>query len=85
MIIFPTMTEESIRGEEIYKISHGNYAPGEQKSRDYKWYVDPNSTRFGVKGGTIAFNGVSTAIAEVLKGSVGEENALLNQKKVSFN
>ena len=80
-VIFPLLTAESLAGEEIYKRSHNNYAAGEQKSRNYKWYVDPVTTRFGVRGDTIAFNGVSKNIADVLKGA-GENPSIINTKTV---
>lgn len=74
-------TEE---GNDIYKRSHGSYAPGEQKRRGYNWSVDPHNTVFGRKGDTIAFNGVSKNIADVLKGpnNPAEEAPVVNLKKV---
>jgi len=80
-IIFPQLSEEQVKGDEIYKRSHGNFAPGEQRNRGYKWHVDPTTTRFGVKGDTLAFNGVSKNIADVLKGA-GENPSVINTKKV---
>ena len=68
---------------ELYKRSHGNFAPGEQKKRDYIWNIDPNQTRFGRKGDTIAFNGVSTNVLEVLQGSSSiPQPPVVNNKKV---
>ena len=32
---------------EMYKRTHGNFAPGEQKLRDYNWKFDPATHRFG--------------------------------------
>lgn len=80
-IIFPDLTAEQIEGEEIYRRSHGFSYPGEQKNRGYKWYVDPTTTRFGVKGDTIALNGVSKSIADVLRGA-GDTPSVVNTKKV---
>lgn len=80
-VIFPDVSEEQIEGEEIYRRSHGFSYPGEQKNRGYKWYVDPVTTRFGVKGDTIALNGVSKNIADVLKGA-GDNPSVINIKKV---
>lgn len=79
--IWPVISEEQIAGEEIYKRSHGNYAPGEQKNRNYKWYVDPVTTRFGIAGENIALNGVSRDVAEVLSGA-GETQSIINTKQV---
>ena len=31
----------------MYRKTHGNFAPGEQKKRDYEWNLDPNAHRFG--------------------------------------
>eukprot|EP00605_Chrysophyceae_sp_TOSAG23-4_P000249 GSChrysophyteH1.ASY1.ANO1.286.1 assembled CDS len=80
-IIWPEVNAEQIEGEEIYKRSHNNYAPGEQKNRGYKWYVDPVTTRFGVGGKNIALNGVSKDVAEVLSGA-GETKSIINTKQV---
>jgi hypothetical protein len=72
-------------GIDLYKRSHGSYAPGEQRRRDYKWNVDPDRTRFGAKGDTIAFNGVSKNIADVLNNSANlTKSSVVNTKKVSL-
>ena len=31
----------------MYRKTHGNYAPGEQKNRDYDWKFNPNGHIFG--------------------------------------
>jgi len=31
----------------LYRKTHGNFAPGEQKERDYQWNFDPKEHRFG--------------------------------------
>jgi hypothetical protein len=31
----------------MYRKTHGNFGPGEQRSRDYKWTVPKDSFRFG--------------------------------------
>ena len=77
------MTEEVLKGEDIYIRSHGSYRPGEQKDRHYNWPVDPTTTRFGAKGDNIAFNGVSKNIADVLKPSEEYSN-VLSAKKVTL-
>ena len=55
-LIFPKDTEylagdaETSDAHKMYVKTHGNYAPGEQKRRDYDWAaagVDPNATTFG--------------------------------------
>lgn len=33
--------------EEMYKKTHGNFAPGEQKAREYNWDLDVTKHRFG--------------------------------------
>lgn len=82
-LLFPTDLDETPEAVELYKRSHGSYAPGEQKRRNYNWNVDPERTRFGAKGDTIAFNGVSKNIAEVLSGSEAlAPNVVVNTKKV---
>ena len=45
----------------MYKKSHGNFAPGEQKQRDYEWPVDKTSYRFGYTE-MVATNGAARAI-----------------------
>lgn len=42
------MSDESEQQtRDMYKKTHGNYDPGEQKKRDYEWTLDTNSHRFG--------------------------------------
>ena len=31
----------------LYRKTHGNYDPGEQKTRDYNWKFDPADHMFG--------------------------------------
>jgi hypothetical protein len=84
-LIFPVdVNYDTEEGNDIYKRSHGSYAPGEQKRRGYNWGVDPDRTVFGRKGDTIAFNGVSKNISEVLKGpsNPADEASIVNLKKV---
>ena len=81
-IIFPEMASDIDQGNNLYKKSHGSYAPGEQRSRDYKWNIDPNQTRFGRKGDTIALNGVSTNIVDVLHDSSVNTRSAVNLKQV---
>lgn len=83
-ILFPEVSEEAVAGEAIYKKSHGHYEPGEQKRRGYNYPGGPdypNVTRFGVKGDTIALNGVSKNITDVLK-NVDDKAPLVNTKNV---
>lgn len=80
-VIWPSISEEQVAGDEIYKRSHNRYDPGEQKHRGYHWYVDPVTTRFGVGGKNIALNGVSKDVAEVLSGA-GETQSIVNTKQV---
>lgn len=71
-IIFPDITEDVNRGADLYKVSHGSYGPGEQKSRHYT--VPLQDMTFGMKGASVAFNGVSKNVDDVLK-SVGESSS----------
>lgn len=86
-IIFPQQPVSSLEDEEIYKRTHGSYAPGEQRRRGYQWKVDPSQTRFGAKGDTIALNGVSKNIKDVLTDTASlEGHSVVNLKKVEdFN
>ena len=45
----------------MYRNSHGNFAPGEQKTRDYNWKFDPREHCFGY-GGIRIPNGAENAI-----------------------
>jgi len=82
-IIFPVGRKDESKEEEIYKRSHGSYGVGEMLTRDYKWDVDEN-TRFGVKGNTIALNGVSTNIAEVLHDPLEGPDVIQNKRVEDF-
>jgi hypothetical protein len=79
-VIFPQFKKEDVLGEDIYVRSHGTYGPGEQKNRHYEWPVDPSTTRFGQKGDTIAFNGVSKNVADILNPAV--DGGAVSLKKV---
>ena len=68
--------------EEIYMKSHGSYGPGVQTSRHYQWNYDPARTVFGQKGKSIALNGVSKNIEDVLKGTIEDRGSLVNTKTV---
>lgn len=46
---------------EMYKKTHGNFAPGEQKNRDYEWPLDKTTHRFGY-GEKAVPNGAATAL-----------------------
>ena len=67
-IIFPDVAADQYEGEDVYKVSHGSWPVGEQKTRNYQWPngVNPLSSVFGNKGDQIALNGVSRNIAVVL-------------------
>ena len=39
--------EEKADIARMYNKTHGNFAPGEQRNRDYNWKVDTTSHRFG--------------------------------------
>ncbi len=80
-IIFPEQTESLDVANDLYKRSHGSYGPGEQRSRNYQWRIDPEQTRFGRKGDTIALNGTSQNVMDVLK-PAPSNTAAVNSKKV---
>jgi len=67
-ILFPVLKEDDLEAEKIYVRSHGSWAPGEQKRRGYDWKdINIDTQVFGVKGNSIALNGVSKDISDVLK------------------
>jgi hypothetical protein len=45
----------------MYKKTHGNFDPGEQRKRDYDWKIDETTHRFGF-GEKKVLNGASNAI-----------------------
>jgi hypothetical protein len=45
----------------MYRKTHGNFAPGEQRKRDYDWKFDPAGHRFGY-GEKVPQNGAAVAI-----------------------
>lgn len=80
-LIFPNRNIPP-ESEQIYVRSHGSYAPGVQKSRNYNWNYDSNRTVFGKKGDTIALNGVSKNVQDVLQGTIEDRGNLVNSKTV---
>jgi len=80
-IIWPQMTDDMLAGEDLYRRSHGTWAAGEQKRRDYNWPLDPQTYRFGEKGDTIALNGVSKNVYDILHGA-GDVPSCVNTKRV---
>jgi len=48
-MIFPQgvyLNETQVQ-QDLYRKTHGNFQPGEQKTRDYNWKFDPNEHMFG--------------------------------------
>jgi hypothetical protein len=48
-MIFPQgvyLNETKVQ-QDLYRKTHGNYQPGEQKKRDYNWKMDPAEHMFG--------------------------------------
>lgn len=45
----------------MYKKTHGNFRPGEQKDREYKWDIDVVKHRFGY-GEKAQFNGAAISL-----------------------
>ena len=39
--------DEEAAIQDLYRKTHGNYNPGQQKSRNYNWTIDPAEHRFG--------------------------------------
>ena len=87
-IIFPTLDEETVRGEELFMKSHGAFGPGEQTTRGYDWHGQDMCKRvFGIKGNSLAFNGVSSNVADALRGGGGgsgsQQSSSITRKEVS--
>ena len=67
-MIFPGVENVANGSNDIYKRSHGSFAPGEKMSRGYDWHgMDLDKKVFGVKGTSTACNGVSTNVADALQ------------------
>ena len=83
-IIFPVLEEQPDGVEDVYKRSHGAIGPGEQISRGYDWHgADMSSHIFGIKGNSLAYNGVSDNVADALKGgSYGVQSSSITRKMV---
>jgi len=47
--------------QDMYRKTHGNFAPGEQRNRNYEWKFDPNDHRFGY-GEKKILNGAAAAL-----------------------
>eukprot|EP00775_Hariotina_reticulata_P010987 gene10987-11142_t len=50
-IIFPQQAADDDNDPALHKmrlLSHGSFAPGEQRRRDYNWTIDPIDHRFGL-------------------------------------
>lgn len=83
-IIFPVLEEQPDGIEDVYKRSHGAIGPGEQISRGYDWHgANMSSHIFGLKGNSIAYNGISSSVAEALKGdSYSAQSSSIARKMV---
>jgi len=53
--------KNEVQVEEMYKKTHGNFAPGEQKDRQYQWDIDVIKHRFGY-GEKTQINGAATSL-----------------------
>lgn len=61
-LLYPTETEDESKHSGMYTKSHGSYAPGEQRNRDYNWEktdINEKTHRFGKKEKNMLKNGVA--------------------------
>lgn len=56
-----TLGSEQDAVTDMYKKSHGECEPGEQRNRNYNWKFDPNSHRFGYQEKRV-LNGAAAAL-----------------------
>eukprot|EP01082_Thalassiosira_pseudonana_P001424 g1481.t1 g1481 contig10:2175999-2176946(-) len=64
--------------------SHGSYGPGQQRTRDYRWNVDPASTTFGIKNNdTAGGRGSSVGVASGLQMTVADDNSRLDKEETA--
>ena len=54
-------TNDNQATSDMYRKTHGNFAPGEQRNRNYDWKFDPNDHRFGY-GEKKILNGAGAAL-----------------------
>jgi hypothetical protein len=74
-----------LKAEAIYIRTHGSWGPGQQTKRGYDWGErDPSERVFGMKGNSIALNGVSKDISDVLKGGDNEPPPGIIKKVVRY-
>lgn len=84
-VIFPVHDNQNSGAEDVYRKSHGAIGPGEQISRGYDWHgADMSKKIFGIKGNSLAYNGVSVNVAEALKGGCdSDHSSSITLKRVS--
>ena len=75
-----TKNEEKLIHEQYLK-SHGSYQPGEQKSRDYNWNINPVTTTFGIQNNTVERGNSSKGVSEALIQQELEQNQFNHKKK----
>lgn len=48
-VLYPVGGEKEEKAEiaRMYNKTHGNFAPGEQRNREYNWTLDKTQHRFG--------------------------------------
>jgi len=82
-LLYPHIEVDDSQFKEQYIKSHSSYDPGEQRSRKYKWNIDPKTFSFGLTGGCLPYNGVSSGVHAILqgKGEEGEELSQISSKK----
>jgi len=62
LIYVPTGGEkENPQIQQMYRKTHGNFAPGEQKKRDYNWGFEPADQIFGYSEKKV-LNGAAMAL-----------------------
>eukprot|EP00744_Colponema_vietnamica_P004533 GILI01006748.1.p1 GENE.GILI01006748.1~~GILI01006748.1.p1 ORF type:complete len:449 (+),score=65.06 GILI01006748.1:52-1347(+) len=63
-LLFPAngVLEESPEATRLYLKSHSDFAPGQQRRRDYSWPVDPDQFRFGIMHKNKELDGVGVAL-----------------------
>ena len=85
-VIFPITEDQNSGAEDVYRRSHGAIGPGEQITRGYDWHgVDMSKKVFGMKGNSLAYNGVSINVAEALKdGCSSDQASTITLKRVSL-
>jgi len=81
VVLFPENGEkhESPEVQAMYLKTHGNYEPGQQKERGYKWPVDKSNFRFGYQENDREENGAAKCVQPERFGDVFPKTTIVQK------